>query len=62
MMGEGPIENEKSPTTSRFDGGSNSLDLSSRAIEKFRSVFKGKESPKAVPTGIIVEVVDEVTV
>lgn len=39
IMGEDPLGNGNSPSTSGSIGGSNNLDLSSRTIAKFRAEF-----------------------
>lgn len=61
MLGDDLSGNKDSPTTSGSAGRSNSLDLSSKAIGKFRSAFKSGGLSKATPVGKIVEVVDETT-
>lgn len=61
MMGDDPIESEDSPTISGSVGGSNSLDLSLRAIERLRAEFRGDNDSTSIPAKIIVEVVEETT-
>lgn len=61
MLGDDPPVNGDSPTISRSLGGSNSLNLSLRAIERFHSTFKSGDSSNTIPVEIIVEVVDEIT-
>lgn len=61
MMGDDLVGNEDIPTMSRSTGGSNSLDLSLRAIERFCAELREDGGSVAAPVKIMVEVVDETT-
>lgn len=61
MMGKDLSRCNNSPTTSGFEDGYNSLDLSPRTIAQLRSEFQRKNSSKPTLAGIMVEVIDEVT-
>lgn len=61
IMRDDPIGNEDTPTTSGSAGGSNSLDLSPRAIERFHTEFRRDDNSAIVLAGIMVEVVDGTT-
>lgn len=61
MLGDDLVRNDDSPTASGSAGGSNSLDMSPRAIERLRAELRRDNDHTDVLARIMVEVVDETT-